>query len=163
MTEPRSDADERTLELTGRIVAAYLSRNAVAIDELPSLIQQTHTALNETSSSFQANEAPVIEEQRPAVPVKKSVTEEFIICLEDGKRLKLLRRHLMAKFGLTPEQYREKWKLPADYPMTAPAYARQRAEIALGSGLGKRPAPSTPAAAEAALPQPRKKIGPKFR
>ncbi|MBP2238724.1 putative transcriptional regulator [Sinorhizobium kostiense] len=162
MIEPRSDADERKLELTSRIVAAYLSRNVVPIGDLSSLIQQTHAALNGASQSFQAQEAPVIEEQRPAVPAKKSVTEDFIICLEDGKRFKSLRRHLMAKYGLTPEQYREKWKLPADYPMTAPAYARQRAELARASGLGKRPAPSAPTEAVAA-PQPRKKIGLKFR
>lgn len=163
MTEPRSDADERKLELTCRIVAAYLSRNVVQIGDLPDLIRQTHAALSGASQSFQVQETPVIEEQRPAVPVKKSVSDEFIICLEDGKRFKSLRRHLMTKYGLTPEQYREKWKLPADYPMTAPVYARHRAELARASGLGKRQAPSTPAVAEAAAPQPRKKIGLNFR
>ncbi|MCA1495014.1 MucR family transcriptional regulator [Ensifer sp. NBAIM29] len=161
MTEPHSDADERKLELTSRIVAAYLSRNVVQIGDLPGLIQQTHAALNGASQLLAAKETLVVEEQRPAVPVKRSVTDEFIICLEDGKRFKSLRRHLMTKYGLTPEQYREKWQLPADYPMTAPAYARKRADLARASGLGKRPAPSAPAAADA--PQPRRKIGLKFR
>ncbi|WP_026621888.1 MucR family transcriptional regulator [Ensifer sp. WSM1721] len=136
MTESRSEIKERRLELTSRIVSAYLSRNVIPAGELPHLIQQTYDSLD--GSSRPSRIQPNIEEQRPAVPIKKSVTDDFIICLEDGKKFKSLRRHLMASYGLTPEQYREKWKLPADYPMTAPSYARQRAELARAAGLGKK-------------------------
>ncbi|WEX79741.1 MucR family transcriptional regulator (plasmid) [Sinorhizobium numidicum] len=145
--------NERRLELTSRIVSAYLSRNVVPAAELPHLIQQTYGSLGGTSRPVKAE--PTVEEQRPAVPVKKSVAEDFIICLEDGKKFKSLKRHLMAKYGLTPEQYRKKWKLPADYPMTAPNYARQRSELARATGLGKKPV-SVPAAASTPF---RKKIG----
>ncbi|RVH23329.1 MucR family transcriptional regulator [Sinorhizobium meliloti] len=123
------------MALTSRIVAAYLSRNAVHAGDLPDLIQQTYSSLSGTSPRHQTE--PAVEEQRPAVPIKKSVTVDFIICLEDGEKFRTLRRHLMAKYGLTPEQYREKWGLPADYPMIAPSYARQRSELARASGLGK--------------------------
>ncbi|WP_081160320.1 MucR family transcriptional regulator [Ensifer aridi] len=156
MTESRAQINERRLELTSRIVSAYLSRNIIPAGELPHLIQQTYDSLDGSSRSSRTQ--PNIEEQRPAVPIKKSVTDDFIICLEDGKKFKSLRRHLMASYGLTPEQYREKWKLPADYPMTAPNYARQRSELARATGLGKKPA-SLPA--EAPTPV-RKKIGLKF-
>lgn len=136
MTESGSSNEERKLELTSRIVAAYLSGNAVPAGDLPNLIQQTYSSLSGTAPRHQAERA--VEEQRPAVPIKKSVTVDFIICLEDGGKFKSLRRHLMAKYGLTPEQYREKWGLPADYPMIAPSYARQRSELARASGLGKK-------------------------
>ncbi|MCZ4093545.1 MucR family transcriptional regulator [Sinorhizobium psoraleae] len=144
MTESHVDIRERTLELTSRIVAAYLSRNVVPADDLRYLIQQTYASLGGTSLSTKAESTT--EEQRPAVSIKKSVTDDFIICLEDGGKFKSLKRHLMTKYGLTPEQYREKWKLPADYPMTAPNYARQRSELARATGLGRNPA-STPAEA----------------
>ncbi|MBP1885006.1 MucR family transcriptional regulator [Sinorhizobium mexicanum] len=135
MSESRSSNEERKLELTSRIVAAYLSRNVVAAGDLTNLIQQTYSSLSGTSSRHQAE--PAVEEQRPAVPIKKSVTADFIICLEDGEKFKSLKRHLMAKYGLTPEQYRAKWALPADYPMIATNYAQQRSELARASGLGK--------------------------
>ncbi|WP_425336087.1 MucR family transcriptional regulator [Sinorhizobium numidicum] len=153
----RSDKEERRLELTSRIVAAYLSRNVVPAGDLSKLIQQTYASLNGTSQPDKAE--PAVEEQRPAVPVRKSVTADFIICLEDGKKFKSLRRHLIAKYGLTPEQYREKWGLPADYPMIAPNYAQQRSQLARASGLGKRRATSEPEPA----PPARTKIGLKFR
>ncbi len=156
MTDSRAGKQQRRLELTSRIVAAYLSRNVVPAGDLPHLIRQTFVSLNGTS---QPDRAPAIEEQRPAVPVRKSVTADFIICLEDGKQFKSLKRHLMAKYGLTPEQYREKWKLPADYPMTAPSYAQQRSELARAAGLGKRPTPEPPLEP---APPVRKKIGLKF-
>ena len=136
MSESRSSNAERKLELTSRIVGAYLSRNAVPAGELPDLIQQTFSSLSGTFPRHPAE--PAVEKQRPAVPIKKSVTVDFIICLEDGEKFKSLRRHLMAKYGLTPEQYREKWGLPADYPMIAPSYVRQRSELARASGLGKK-------------------------
>ncbi|NRQ19245.1 Transcriptional regulatory protein ros [Ensifer sesbaniae] len=130
MRKLRSNANERQLKLAGKIVAAYLMRNVVSIDDLPHVIQQTHAALRSASPIFQSKEEPVVGKRRPAVPIRKSVAEDFIICLEDGKKFKLLRRHLMAKYGLTPEQYRRKWGLPADYPMIAPSYARQRSRLA---------------------------------
>lgn len=136
MSESRSSNEGRKLELTSRIVAAYLSRNAVHTGDLPDLIQQTFSSLSGTFPQHQTE--PAVEEQRPAVPIKKSVTVDFIICLEDGEKFRSLRHHLMAKYGLTPEQYREKWGLPADYPMIAPSYARQRSELARASGLGKK-------------------------
>jgi predicted transcriptional regulator len=149
-------ANGRRLELTSRIVSAYLSRNIIAPDELPHLIQQTYASLGETSAS--AQRPPAVEEQRPAIPIKKSVTDDFIVCLEDGKKFKSLKRHLTTKYGLTPEQYREKWKLPSDYPMTARNYALQRSELARAMGLGKRHV-STPADAPAPV---RKKMSLKF-
>ncbi|MBP2238973.1 putative transcriptional regulator [Sinorhizobium kostiense] len=100
MTRPRSEADEQNLELTGRIVAAYLIRNVVSIGDLPCVIEQTYAALRGASRTLQATQQPVVQERRrPAVPVRKAVTEDFIICLEDGKKFKLLRRHLMTKYG----------------------------------------------------------------
>ncbi|NRP69987.1 Transcriptional regulatory protein ros [Ensifer psoraleae] len=156
MTESRSEIKERRLELTARIVSAYVSCNVVSAGDLRHLIRQTYESLDGTSQTAKAE--PAAEELRRAVPVKKSVTEDFIICLEDGKKFKSLKRHLMAKYGLTPEQYREKWKLPADYPMTAPNYARQRSELARATGLGKKPA-SAPAKAP---PPIRKEIGLNF-
>ncbi|MDK1492829.1 MucR family transcriptional regulator [Sinorhizobium sp. 7-81] len=142
MGESRLSNEDRKLELTSRIVAAYLSHNVVPAGDLSNLIQQTYSSLSGTSSRHQAE--PAVEEQRPAVPIKKSVTADFIICLEDGQKFKSLRRHLMAKYGLTPEQYREKWELPADYPMIAPSYAQQRSELARASGLGKKRAEPDP-------------------
>jgi len=136
LIESGSSNADRKLALTSRIVAAYLSRNAVLAGDLPDLIQQTYFSLSGTFPRHQAE--PAVGKQRPAVPIKKSVTVDFIICLEDGQKFKSLRRHLMAKYGLTPEQYREKWGLPADYPMIAPSYARQRSELARASGLGKK-------------------------
>ncbi|YCI06016.1 MucR family transcriptional regulator (plasmid) [Ensifer sp. D2-11] len=127
---------ERKLELTSRVVAAYLSRNAVSPGDLPDLIQQIYFSLSGTSPRHQTE--PAVGEQRPAVQIKKSVTVDFIICLEDGEKFKSLRRHLMVKYGITPEQYREKWGLPADYPMIAPSYARQRSALARASGLGRK-------------------------
>ncbi|APG87045.1 MucR family transcriptional regulator (plasmid) [Sinorhizobium americanum CCGM7] len=136
MSEWSSGNEERRLELTSRIVAAYLSRNVVPPADLPDLIEQTYSSLSSTSKSDKADLA--VEERRPAIPIKKSVTSEFIICLEDGQKFKSLRRHLMAKYGLTPEEYRARWDLPADYPMVAPNYAEQRSALARAAGFGKR-------------------------
>ena len=125
-----------TIELTAQIVAAYLSQNRTAVTEIPALISTVHGALNNISQ-------PVVEQEsaeplKPAVPIKKSVTPEFIICLEDGKQCKMLKRHLMASFGLTPDEYRAKWGLPSDYPMVAPNYAKARSTLAHSIGLGQR-------------------------
>ncbi|WFU51996.1 MULTISPECIES: MucR family transcriptional regulator [Sinorhizobium] len=138
MSESRSGNEERKLELTSRIVAAYLSRNVVPVEGLPNLIEQTFSSLSSTSQPGTAEPDSAVGERRPAVPIKKSVTADFIICLEDGQKFKTLRRHLMAKYGLTPEEYRAKWSLPDDYPMIAPNYAQQRSALARATGLGKK-------------------------
>jgi len=114
------------------IVAAHLSNNTVTMTEIPRLINEVYAAL---SNLVQAQSKPA-ERQEPAIPLKKSVTADYIVCLEDGKKLKMLKRHLRTAYGLTPEQYREKWGLPADYPMVAPNYAKKRSTLARQIGLG---------------------------
>jgi len=125
-------SDDEILKQVTEIVAAYVSKNEVAAADLPALIKSVHATLGgfgggESGASFKP----------PAVPVKKSVTPDFIICLEDGKKLKMLKRYLRARYGLTPDAYRAKWNLPADYPMTAPNYAARRSDFAKQIGLGK--------------------------
>jgi predicted transcriptional regulator len=139
MTET-SDGNGSNLlvELTADIVAAYVSNHVVPISELPGIIADVHAALNNTSQPA-AVEAPVqAEKPKPPVPIRKSVQNDFIICLEDGQKFKSLKRHLMTHYGMTPEEYREKWDLPADYPMVAPAYAEARSRLAKEMGLGQR-------------------------
>jgi predicted transcriptional regulator len=121
--------------LTATIVSAYVSNNSVPAQELSSLINQVHTALTRVSSG--QGELPT-EPLRPAVSVKKSITPEHIVCLEDGKKFKSLKRHLRTQYGMTPEQYREKWGLQADYPMVAPNYAQARSQLAKQMGLGQQ-------------------------
>ncbi|MCZ6591669.1 MAG: MucR family transcriptional regulator [Alphaproteobacteria bacterium] len=121
------------LKLTAEIVAAHVSNNTLSAAELPQLISQVHNSLSDTGKASSAEERPA-----PAVTVKKSVTPDYIVCLEDGKKLKMLKRHLKTSFDLTPEQYRERWGLPADYPMVAPNYAKRRSALAKEIGLGKR-------------------------
>ena len=120
--------------LTTQIVAAYVSNNPVPVGELPSLIRQVHSALVNVGAPAEVS----AERPQPAVPVKRSVTPDYIICLEDGKKLKMLKRHLKTAFNMTPEEYRERWELPADYPMVAPNYATQRSKLAKQIGLGTR-------------------------
>jgi predicted transcriptional regulator len=140
--------------LTAKIVSAHVRHNSVAISELPSLIVQVHGALSGLDKLIE----PVVERPQPAVPIKKSVTPEWIICLEDGKKLKMLKRHLSSAYGLTPDQYRERWGLPGDYPMVAPAYAQQRSALAKAIGLGtRRSAPPPPAKAAAPAKRGRSK------
>jgi predicted transcriptional regulator len=122
------------LALTTNIVAAHVSNNTVAVADLPRLIRDVHDTL--TSVGTGASREP--ERPTPAVPVKKSVTPEFIICLEDGKKLKMLKRHLKTAYNMSPEEYRERWGLSPDYPMVAPNYARQRSRLAKQIGLGTR-------------------------
>jgi predicted transcriptional regulator len=126
------------LELTAQIVAAHVSNNSVALPDVPSLIEQVHRTLSGLGNA-PAAPAPVAERPQPAVPVKKSVTDEFLICLEDGKKLKMLKRHLKTAYDMTPEQYRERWGLPSDYPMVAPNYAKHRSSLAKKIGLGTKP------------------------
>ena len=122
------------LSLTSEIVAAHVSNNMVAVSDLPQLIQQVYRSL----SGIGTEVAPQPERPVPAVPIKKSVTPEHIICLEDGKKLKMLKRHLKTSYNMSPEEYRERWGLPADYPMVAPSYAKQRSRLAKQIGLGTR-------------------------
>ncbi len=122
------------LELTARIVSAYLSRNQMAPDALPGLIQDVYRSLDRTSA------LPETPTQEPAVPIRRSVFPDHIVCLEDGKHFVILKRHLRTDHGMTPEQYRAKWGLPASYPMTAPDHADKRSELAKASGLGQRAA-----------------------
>jgi predicted transcriptional regulator len=124
------------LELTTRIVSAYASKAKVSPSELLETISSVSRALSGVGAPAPEPEA---KELVPAVPVKKSVTPDFIICLEDGKKLKMLKRHLMSTYGMTPDQYRATWSLPADYPMVAPKYASVRSELAKKIGLGRPP------------------------
>ncbi len=123
------------IQLTANIVSAYVSNNAVASAEIPNLIAQVYSALMRISSG---QTAPPAEPLKPAVAVKRSVTPEYIVCLEDGKKFKSLKRHLRTQYGITPEQYREKWGLPPDYPMVAPNYAAARSQLAKQMGLGQQ-------------------------
>lgn len=131
--------DSNLLEQTVRIVASYVSHNNVAMGDLPKLIEETHAALGQRIDESGMPESGT--KQKPAVPVKKSITPDYIICLEDGKQLKMLKRHLKTSFGMTPEEYRAKWDLPPDYPMVAPNYAKRRSQLAkeIGLGTGGRP------------------------
>lgn len=120
------------IELTTEIVSAFVGNNTVEVAELPSLIRDVHASLTGLQSEVLRSGG-----QQPAVPVDQSITDEHLICLEDGKQFKSLKRHLRTKYNLTPEEYREKWGLPFDYPMVAPAYARQRSQLAKDMGLGQ--------------------------
>jgi len=132
MVEVTANSD--VLGLTAQIVSAHVSNNSVAPDALPNLIQEVYRTL-----AGVGKEPVVPDKQQPAVPVKKSVFPDHIICLEDGKKLKMLKRHLKTSYNMTPEQYREKWQLPPDYPMVAPNYARHRSSLAKKIGLGTKP------------------------
>ncbi|MCQ8783264.1 MucR family transcriptional regulator [Mangrovibrevibacter kandeliae] len=129
------DNNEMLMELTAEVVAAYVSNNSLPVSDLPSLISDVYGALGRTHA---APQAPQAEKPKPAVPVKRSVTDDYIICLEDGKKFKSLKRHLMTHYNLSPEEYREKWDLPADYPMVAPNYAAARSRLAKQMGLGHK-------------------------
>jgi len=128
------------VDLTADIVSAYVGNNTVASSDLPGLIASVHSALMSTIQNAQEPEA---EELVPAVPVKKSISGDYIICLEDGKKFKSLKRHLRTHYDLTPEDYRAKWNLPTDYPMVAPNYAAARSELAKKMGLGQQRAQKT--------------------
>jgi predicted transcriptional regulator len=123
------------IELTAEIISAYVSNNTVVASDLPAIIGDVHDALSKASQRVGQTER---EELRPAVTVKKSVTPDYIVCLEDGKKFKSLKRHLRTHYNLSPEEYREKWNLPHDYPMVAPNYAQARSALAKQMGLGTR-------------------------
>ncbi len=133
-----SDTDIKTSEvlgLTTEIVSAHVANNTVAVSDLPALIEQVYKTLaNVGKGSESFSERPT-----PAVAVRKSITPDFIICLEDGKKLKMLKRHLKTAYNMTPDEYRERWGLASDYPMVAPNYAKQRSKLAKAIGLGTRP------------------------
>jgi predicted transcriptional regulator len=129
------DPSDKYIDQTASIVAAYVSKNAVAADDIPALINRVHAALARVASGQGDAGA---EGQKPAVPVKKSIHPEYIVCLEDGKKFKSLKRHLRTQYNMTPEAYREKWGLPADYPMVAPNYAAARSQLAKQMGLGQQ-------------------------
>jgi predicted transcriptional regulator len=130
-----NEMQETFITLTADIVAAHVSNNSVAVNDLPTLISNVHTAL-----AALVGPAPVVPEpkQEPAVSIRSSIKPDYVVCLEDGKKLKMLKRHLMTHYGMTPDQYRTKWGLPADYPMVAPNYAEQRRTLAKSIGLGTK-------------------------
>jgi len=130
-----TEGSAQFIELATDIVSAYVSNNAVASGELPMLIKDVYGALTRVTTGEPAAAA---EAAKPAVPIKKSITNDYIVCLEDGKQFKSLKRHLRTQYGLSPEQYREKWNLPADYPMVAPSYAAARSKLAKQMGLGQQ-------------------------
>jgi predicted transcriptional regulator len=127
--------DANFIGLTAEIVSAYISNNTVASADIPALISQVHSALLRVSSGEAETSS---EPLKPAVPIKRSITPDFIVCLEDGKKFKSLKRHLRTQYSMTPEQYREKWGLAADYPMVAPNYAAARSRLAKQMGLGQQ-------------------------
>lgn len=135
MESIQSDMTETLITLTSDIVAAHVSNNSVSVDDLPSLITNVYGALSGLGTAVAVEE----EKPEPAVSVRASVKPDYIVCLEDGKKLKMLKRHLMTHYNMTPEEYRARWNLPADYPMVAPNYAEKRRELAKKIGLGRKP------------------------
>jgi len=143
-----ADVDTSLLSLTADIVAAHVSNNSVAVSDVPGLIQKVYGSLSGLGTPVQ-EEAPAKE---PAVSVRSSVKPDYIVCLEDGKKLTMLKRYLRTNFDMTPEQYRTKWNLPSDYPMVAPNYAAKRRDLANAIGLGRKPKQVVEAIVEAVKP-----------
>lgn len=148
------------VSLTVDIVSAFVSNNSLAAGELPGLITSVHEVLAQLSSRTSQTESPPL---TPAVPVRRSVTQDFIVCLEDGKKFKSLKRHLRTRYNLSPDEYRARWGLPDDYPMVAPSYAETRSQLARTMGLGQQrrkwpaKAPAPEAAADEPAPAPRRR------
>lgn len=128
--------DEKILDLTAQIVQSHISRNPISPDELPNFIRSVRKGLADTGAGGGDSE-PEQPQQKPAVPINKSIKPNFLICLEDGSERKMLKRYLKTKYDMTPDQYRKKWGLPPDYPMTAPNYSKQRSSLAKSTGLGQ--------------------------
>lgn len=145
MNESPARSTDMLIELTADVVAAYVSNNPVPVSELPNLIADIHAALGRVGGT--SEQAPV-DKQKPAVNPKRSVHDDYIVCLEDGKKFKSLKRHLRTDYGLSPDDYRAKWGLPPDYPMVAPSYSATRSALAKSTGLGRKPA-APPAATKA--------------
>ena len=135
MSQENNDFTELVITLTADIVAAHVSNNSVAVSDVSNLISSVHAALSGISGPAVVAEIAMV----PAVSIRNSIKRDYIVCLDDGKKLKMLKRHLMTHYGMTPDDYRAKWGLPADYPMVAPAYAEQRRELAKAIGLGRAP------------------------
>ena len=135
MIDPTENKQTALVELTADLVSAYVSNNPVPVSDLPALIAQVHESLVHLGAEI---EQPEPEKPTPAVPVRRSITDEHIVCLEDGKTFKSLKRHLSTHHGMTPDEYRTKWNLPADYPMVAPGYAAARSQLAKDMGLGRK-------------------------
>ncbi|MFC3173837.1 MucR family transcriptional regulator [Novosphingobium bradum] len=135
MENAQSDMNETLITLTSDIVAAHVSNNSVSVGDLSTLITNVYGALAGLGQAATVVESP----PEPAVSIRSSVKSDHIVCLEDGKKLKMLKRHLMTHYNMTPEQYRSRWNLPADYPMVAPDYAEKRRELAKKIGLGRKP------------------------
>ena len=129
---PKSENDTSTIVMVSEIVSAYVSKNSLPPSELPHLIKTVHDALSSPEQG--TSSAP-----EPAVPIKKSIRPDYVICLEDGKKLKMLKRHLRTAYDMSPDEYRQKWGLASDYPMVAPKYAARRSELAKKIGLGRKP------------------------
>ncbi len=132
--DAQDNLNETLITLTADIVSAHVSNNSVAVSDLPTLIQNVHTALNGLGQRKEEPQAKL----EPAVSVRSSIKPDYIVCLEDGKKLKMLKRHLMTHYSMTPDEYRNKWGLAADYPMVAPNYAEQRRSLAKSIGLGTK-------------------------
>lgn len=130
----QTDTNEMLITLTADIITAHVANNNVDVDTLPSLIQNVYGALAGLGTKAVVEVRP-----EPAVSIRASIKPEYLVCLEDGKKMKMLKRHLMTSYGMTPDQYRERWGLPADYPMVAPDYAEKRRELAKKIGLGRKP------------------------
>lgn len=135
MERSETDMKETLITLTSDIVAAHVSNNSVSVDDVATLIGNVYTALSGLGDEAEVEEIP----PEPAVPVRSSVKPDYIVCLEDGKKLKMLKRHLMTHYNMTPDEYRQRWNLAADYPMVAPNYAEKRRELAKKIGLGRKP------------------------
>ncbi|MFW5679087.1 MAG: MucR family transcriptional regulator [Pseudomonadota bacterium] len=134
MTEKMSQNE--LLALTTEIVSSHVSNNVVPVGDLPDLIKQTYASLAGLGQPVEEEQA---EKPTPAVPIKRSISDDYIVCLEDGKKLKMLKRHLKTRYNMSPDEYRKRWGLPDDYPMVAPAYAKQRSNLAKKIGLGTKP------------------------
>jgi len=146
MAEEQTISRGEILALTAEIVSAHVANNAVGQTDMPEFIQSVFGKLTEIASGEDAAQIELV----PAVPIRKSVTDDYIVCLEDGKKLKMLKRHLMTAYGMTPEEYRAKWGLKPDYPMVAPNYAAKRQELAKKIGLGRKPRTARTATARTA-------------
>jgi len=136
---PEDNASNDLLVLTTEIVSSHVANNTVSTSDLPQLIQQVYATLAGIGKASTGGLSAMGERPEPAVPIKKSVMPDYIVCLEDGRKLKMLKRHLKTAYDMTPDDYRERWGLPADYPMVAPNYAKQRSSLAKKIGLGTKP------------------------
>ncbi len=140
VAKPENEASDQLVDLTADVVSAYVGHNSISVADLPRLIADVHGALRGLSSPAE----PPAEELKPAVPIRRSVSADFIVCLEDGKKFKSLKRHLRTHFDLSPDEYRAKWGLPSDYPMVAPNYSQTRSALAKSNGLGRKVGATAP-------------------